>query len=255
MTTKFKLRIFCVITFLLSTTVAAQNNARPAVLKSLEDEGIKVVQEFEIPGDKRAFAGTAGMRPVAIYVSKDGTAIIGTRVDSKAKALDEAQVEELALKPMGERMWEQLQVSTWIQDGHVGAPKLVFTFSDPNCPYCNRFWQAARPWVDSGKVQIRHIMVGIIKEDSASKAAAMLQSANPAAALKKNESNYSKGGIKPATHISDKTRKALGENQILMARSGFTGTPAVVYRDDKGMVQRHNGLPTEAQMTAILGPK
>ncbi len=31
------------------------------------------------------------------------------------------------------------------------------------------FWEQARPWVKAGKVQLRHIMVGIIREDSAAK--------------------------------------------------------------------------------------
>ncbi len=52
------------------------------------------------------------------------------------------------------------------RDGKDNAPKIIYMFSDPNCPYCNRFWQLARPWVDSGKVQIRHIMVGILSHDS-----------------------------------------------------------------------------------------
>src|SRR3546814_5178612 len=58
---------------------------------------------------------------------------------------------------------------------------------DANCPYCNAFWEAARPWVDSGKVQLRHILVGIIKDDSPAKAAAILGAPDRSAALLTNE--------------------------------------------------------------------
>src|SRR2546429_3515415 len=48
---------------------------------------------------------------------------------------------------------------------------------------CHKFWEAARPWVDAGKVQLRHILVGVIRDDSPAKAAAILQAPDRAAAL------------------------------------------------------------------------
>jgi thiol:disulfide interchange protein DsbG len=41
------------------------------------------------------------------------------------------------------------------------------------------FWEQARPWVKAGKVQLRHIMVGIIREDSPGKSAALLAAKDP----------------------------------------------------------------------------
>jgi protein-disulfide isomerase len=37
-----------------------------------------------------------------------------------------------------------------------------------------KFWQQARPWVESGKVQIRTLLVGVIKPESPATAAAIL---------------------------------------------------------------------------------
>jgi thiol:disulfide interchange protein DsbG len=45
-----------------------------------------------------------------------------------------------------------LQNSSWIADGSIGARRVVYVFTDPNCPYCNKFWAEARPWVQAGKV-------------------------------------------------------------------------------------------------------
>src|SRR3546814_8987929 len=69
-------------------------------------------------------------------------------------------------------------------------------FSDPNCPYCNMFWKQARPWVESGKVQLRHIMVGMLRADSAGKSAALLSAKDPRAALNEHETL----SLKNATH-------------------------------------------------------
>ena len=76
-----------------------------------------------------------------------------------------------------------MENSTWIADGNADAPRIIYMFSDPNCPYCNMFWKQARPWVESGKVQLRHIMVGMLRADSAGKSAALLSAKDPQAAL------------------------------------------------------------------------
>ncbi|CAM5602480.1 hypothetical protein SSTU70S_03334 [Stutzerimonas stutzeri] len=49
------------------------------------------------------------------------------------------------------------------------------------------FWKQARPWVESGKVQLRHIMVGMLRADSAGKSAALLSASKPEAALNEHE--------------------------------------------------------------------
>ena len=57
--------------------------------------------------------------------------------------------------------WRQLEASHWIADGRDGA-RVVYVFTDPNCPYCNKLWSEARPRVAAGKIQLRHVIVGIL---------------------------------------------------------------------------------------------
>ena len=57
--------------------------------------------------------------------------------------------------------------------GKKEAPVIVYVFADPFCPYCKQFWQQARPWVESGKVQLRTLLVGVIKPESPATAAAI----------------------------------------------------------------------------------
>ncbi len=140
-------------------------------------------------------------------------------------------------------------------DGQADAARIIYTFTDPNCPYCNAFWRASRPWVEAGKVQLRHVLVGIIKQDSPTKAAAILQASSPAQALAYNEQHHDQGGIKPAASVSPQVAKTLQQNLMLMTALGFQGTPAIVFKDAQGQVQTRSGMPQGADLENVLGPK
>lgn len=228
---------------------------KPAVLQSLEREGVSGLQPFETGSDLRGYAGFAGQQPLAVYLSRDGGAIVGSRIGADGKPLDVERVKALVEKPMGEAMWSRLASSGWVQDGKIEAPRVVFMFSDPNCPYCNRFWEIARPWVAAGKVQLRHVVVGVIRADSATKAAAILEAADASAALRRNERQFAQGGIKPARNVSKPVAQKLDANQRLMTELGFRGTPGIVYRDAQGIVRRASGMPPDDALAAILGPR
>ncbi|WP_241082997.1 thiol:disulfide interchange protein DsbG [Achromobacter xylosoxidans] len=245
----------------LSLTLAlfqspANGADKPAAIKTLEERGLTMVQEFDAGAGAavRAFAGVTGSRPIAVYVTADGNAIIGTRLNAAGEALDDEILENLAAKPLASKAWAQLASATWVLDGDANAPRIVYTFTDPNCPYCNRFWLAARPWVDSGKVQIRHLLVGIIKADSSAKAAAILGASDRSAALRENEVKSSRGGIAPANTVSLAIQQALDANQMLMISLGFRGTPGIVVLGSNGAIRKYNGMPPAQALAEALGP-
>lgn len=235
---------------------AHPHKARPAVIKGIESQGLEVYGEFDAPGGLRGFAGMAGQRPMAVYVTPDGEhAVVGMLVDSKGQDVGQAHLQRLVAGPMSKRVWTQLEKSHWVADGRDDAPRVVYTFSDPNCPFCNRFWQAARPWVESGKVQLRHILVGVIREDSANKAAAILTALSPSDALASNERAYAKGGITGAPTVPTHVRTRLDANERLMLELGFQGTPGILFRDADGIVQRRSGMPAADDLPVVLGPR
>lgn len=90
---------------------------------------------------------------------------MGDLFDANNKNLTEEAINTHVKGAVLDQIWKSLEQSAWIQDGK-DAPKTIYVFTDVNCPYCHAFWQKARPWVDSGKVQLRHIMVGVIRENS-----------------------------------------------------------------------------------------
>ncbi|AJP60026.2 thiol:disulfide interchange protein DsbG [Pandoraea vervacti] len=234
----------------------AQSTPTPPIVQALAREGVSALQPFDTGvKDLPAYAGLAGQQPIAVYLLPDGNGIVGTRIGADGKPLDVERVTKRIEKPLSDAMWSKLAASSWIQDGKKDAPRVVYTFSDPNCPYCHRFWEAARPWVDAGKVQLRHVLVAVIKADSVTKAAAIFGAQNPSAALAQNEQKFGQGGIKPVRNVTKAIAEKLQTNQQLMAEFGFRGTPGVVYRNDKGVVERANGMPPADALTTILGAR
>lgn len=230
---------------------------RPEVLDTVEAHGLEVLGEFDAPGGLRGFASLAGgQQPVAIYVTPDGEhALVGTMVNTHGVDVGQEPLQRLVAEPMTERIWSQLEDSTWVADGQDDAPRVVYAFSDPNCPFCNRLWEAARPWVDSGKVQLRHIMVGVIKADSANKVAQILTADSPSEMLNQNELNYASGGIQGLPSVPAEVRGQLEANHQLMRDLGFQGTPGILFQDDNGVVQRRSGLPAPDDLVNVFGPR
>jgi len=240
-----------------SATAAARKGELPAVLKGIEKHGFEVVSEFDAPGGLRGFAGVVGgQQPAAAYVTADGKhVLVGSLFDAEGNEVAAETLEKLVAAPMSAKMWSKLEASAWVRDGKADAPRVVYTFSDANCPYCHKFWEAARPWVDAGKVQLRHIMVGVIREDSPAKAAAIMAARDPSAALLENEHQFDRGGIKPLPSISRDIAAKLDANQVLMVEMGFQGTPGILFQDAQGQVQRRAGLPQGNDLQAVLGPR
>ena len=175
-------------------------------------------------------------------------------MDAQGENLSQEPLERLVYEPLGKEMWQRLEQSSWIADGSDDAARIVYMFSDPNCPYCNMFWKQARPWVESGAVQVRHVMVGMLMPDSAGKAAALLVAKDPEAALNVHEEAGKASQLKPIERISPTVNQQLEANLTLMSEMGASATPAIYYLDDDGRLQQHQGAPRPDALNEIMGP-
>lgn len=247
--------IFGISALSVASCTEAEVSNLPAAVKVLEAEGLVIMQEFATGSEIRAFAAAAGDQPIAVYLTKDGNTIVGTRLSPEGKRLDEAKLIELVAKPKAASDWAKLEASEWVLDGKADAPRIVYVFSDPNCPYCNKFWQLSRPWVDAGKVQLRHIIVGIIREDSANKAAAILSASDQESALHHNESHYAQGGIAPLVQIPTAIQSTLDKHQQLMYSLGLRGTPGIIVLTEQGEIRKFSGMPQAAAIGEIFGSR
>jgi len=98
-------------------------------------------------------------------------------------------------------------------------------------------------------------MVGVIRQDSPAKAAAILQASSPEDALTENEHKHADGGIAPLETVDGDTTEKLNRNAALMTELGFGGTPAIVFKTHDGQIDTLAGLPADAQLQMLLGPK
>ncbi|MGS1012966.1 thiol:disulfide interchange protein DsbG [Rhodanobacter sp. UC4450_H17] len=234
----------------------AADTTQPAPVTALSAQGLEIVEKFDAPSGLTGYAATVQGRPIAIYVTSDRKhAIVGTLVDAAGKDMTSGPLERIVAGPQGEKAWKQMESAAWVLDGSKDAKTIVYEFTDPNCPYCHKFWEVARPWVDAGKVQIRHVMVGILKSDSAPKAATILAAKDPAAAFARAEREYGQGGIKVADNIPDSAHKKVAANNELMQSLGYFATPTILYKKANGEIGVKQGLPQGKDIDAILGSK
>ncbi|QEA38263.1 thiol:disulfide interchange protein DsbG [Pistricoccus aurantiacus] len=227
-----------------------QSSNLPAPIQFLTTQGLEVHGTFEAPGDLTGYAASVQGQPMAVYLTGDGKhAIIGNLIDAEGNNLSSEPLEKLVSGPKNAENWAQLEDSAWIQDGDKNAPRILYVFTDPNCPYCKKFWEEARPWIESGDVQMRHIMIGILRPDSSDKAAALLAADDPEQAL---NDYYLEDDQKPTSQPTETAKEKVEDNNRLMKDAELYATPTIFYRngDEVGVAQ---GVPQGDKMEEVMG--
>lgn len=229
---------------------AACRREKPGTPRSADRRGIPG------PGGLTAYAGIAQQQPLAIYLTPDSKhVIVGTMMDEEGTDVTQASLKQATIGAWTGQTWDALSESSWIADGSDSAKRIVYMFTDPNCPFCHKFWTQSRPWIKAGKVQVRHIMVGLLTESSPGKAAAILAADDPARALEVHESAGPENGIQPLGSIPDDVAIKLEQNRALMEQLQIQGTPGIFYFDAQGDLQIQRGAPLDEHLEEILGPR
>ncbi|MGP9768363.1 thiol:disulfide interchange protein DsbG [Halomonas sp. AOP13-D3-9] len=245
---------FLLLTALWGTSLSYADEL-PAPIQALADQGLEIHGQFDAPGGLRGYGASVQGQDMAIYLTPDGEhAVVGTLMDSEGNDLTEAQLDEHVRAPLEAQTWQLLSDSHWVQDGDLDAPRVIYTFTDANCPYCRQFWHEARPWVDAGEVQLRHIMVGILAADSPGKAAAILGADDPAATLHAHESGQEE--VVASAQPREIEEQVYANNQ-LFEELGLYATPTSVFQreTENGNVRldRIQGMPSDERLIEMMG--
>ncbi|AKE58125.1 thiol:disulfide interchange protein DsbG [Citrobacter farmeri] len=225
----------------------------PAPVKAIEKQGITIIKSFDAPGGMKGYLGKYQDMGVTIYLTPDGNqAISGYMYNEKGENLSNQLIEKEIYAPAGREMWQRLEKANWLLDGKKDAPVVLYVFADPFCPYCKQFWQQARPWVASGKVQLRTLLVGVIKPESPATAAAILASNDPAKTWHDYEASGGKMALTVPNTIAPDHMKILNMNQKIMDDLGANVTPAIYYMSKENVLQQVVGLPEKAQLDAMM---
>jgi thiol:disulfide interchange protein DsbG len=151
-------------------------------------------------------------------------------------------------------LMQRLDRAKWIGVGSKSTERVVYVFSDPDCPYCNDLWKALQT-ARAPDVQIRYLLVAVIDAQSKGKDAAILESDDPAATLAKAERNFDRGGIKPKATLLPPTAETISVNADLMQALHIFGTPGLVYLDEHNQVKVFAGMPDAKQLQMIVGTR
>lgn len=168
-----------------------------------------------------------------------------------------AQTRAAHDRVVAQHLEENLVDSSWIVDGD--GSKIVYMFFDPNCPYCHHVFDSLmKIRKDMPDLQFRWVPLGMLGGNSASKAAAIIQSPDPLKAFITNEKNYgflnsdAGGGIPPAKHIDAASQTILDENLSILQGQNLYGIPVVLFQADDGKPFYFSGQRSEAELRQIL---
>lgn len=254
---KWNFRLHTVLALLpLLAMQNAQAKDWPPAIKAVEARGAKILQRFDAPSGLQGYAANYNGQGVALYLTADERhVLVGSLLNAQGDNLTVPLLDNLVHQPLTKEVFDRLEHSTWIADGSSKAPRIVYVFSDPNCPYCNMFWKQARPWVEAGDVQLRHVMVGMLRQDSVAKAAALLSSKDQQSALREHESAGKASKIQGLRKIPKNIEQKLNNNLELMQALGASATPTIFYQDKSGLLRKHRGAPNAEDLDQIMGSR
>lgn len=250
-------KLFLSAAIALVLTSSAFAESIPKVLEAPVKAGMKVINKFQAGGKLQGWVLSQGGQNSVVYTTPDGKFLLaGALIDEAGTNLTAQYAEKYVPKPEYEKLLPQLEKSPFIVSGAKGnaAKSTIYAFIDMNCGYCALAYKALIPYEAAG-LQVRWLPVAFLSKDSANKAAALLESSTPEAALKQHEMTFGQegGGIKGAATVSEAIAKKLEANGKLMRDLGFNGTPGIVFKDKNGKVITRSGMPRMSDLPTITG--
>lgn len=224
-----------------------------SIINKITQNQFKIIDHFK-EKDYTGYVAEShdGGQPIIFYAdNKNKTLIYGTVFDEKGDNLTQQYTDKNIKPAQAKKLFDAVNDTTSFLIGKQDAAHQIYFIGEPNCSMCHKFYLMLKPYVDAGKLSIRFIMTAFLRQDSAGKAAAILQSDDPVSMLNVDESKFNlkteEGAIKPLPHdqIKDKTTADLKANLAFMAKNNIRGTPTVFYQDIKGQSMVIDGVPNE----------
>jgi thiol:disulfide interchange protein DsbG len=235
---------------------AAPVVATPPALDFPLQHGYHVIRSFQaVSGLTGWVLQSADGDYSVFYSTSDGQSLItGDLLTSEGDSLSDRYVDQYVPAADLSAIWARLEKARTIVGGTRSSPKsVIYVVMDPNCIFCHLLWIALQPYEAAG-LQVRWVPVGFLHQDSAAKAAALLQGGESAfTQLQQNFDEKAESGGITGIPITAELKAALDANLALMRDAHVQGTPGVFYRDSAGTVRRQSGMPSLEQLPDITG--
>lgn len=233
-----------------SGIVQAEEEQLPQPMQMIVETGAaEVVKTFDTErGDIQGYVIKQANGNHTIVYGLDDYAFAGVLLNEKGENLTNRYAAEHIPEPDLTGVAEKIMSSEHLlTEGPEGAPEL-YVFTDPNCPYCAKFFEMSRSYVEQGKVQIHWIPVGFLKSSSKQISAAIIQGGIDVMAKAKRAG---RGEQKPMAEVTNEIGRALVMHQKYMGEAGISGTPGFLFKVD-GKWEKQGGLPPESKFEKIL---
>lgn len=229
----------------------------PPVLQPFIANGLKIEKHFKAASGLTGWVVLHEGEYSVVFTTADGkTLISGALVDEKGQNLTAEYARTYIPKPDLSQAFTDLENSQYIAEGTLKDPKsIIYIFTDANCPFCHKTWQALQPYEKVG-LQVRWVVVAALGPNSMDKAIEIMTAKDRLAAFRKDMESFgqSRSLAKDMNPQAKPAQAAMVQQQTqLMTRFGIRGTPGIVWKDATGKVAIKFGMPRLSEIPGITG--
>ena len=243
---------------------ANDNKAAAELIDSVLQHQATIQKIVPVNKDLQAYILSAknnGRKALAFGDTNNQYLILGNVLDKKGTNLTQTYTQKYILPDMLNKAFTELKNTTTFTQGSTKAKHQVTIVADPNCIYCHLLYKELQPQISKGNLQVNWLIVGILKPDSISKAAAILAgttNAEKIANLQQDEEHFNlkqeEGGISNLS--KNKTTaaltKAVENNSKFLIDSGYEGTPVMFFKDKNGKPRAISGYVKGKALTDAI---
>lgn len=208
----------------------------------------------------------ATSRALGVLLLTSLWAVPGLAVSQTSPAAPASALEATAPSPAhaptatpNQGLWQLLEMNPYIPEGAstAHAKAVIYAFFDPNCIFCHLGWKLSQPYLKTG-LQVRWIPIAFVASDSAAKAAWLLTSKDPSAALNHGEGGWKEGvgdggGAFLDAEVTPAVKAQIKANENLFRKLGLSATPSFVYLDREGKLRTISGITNQHMYSDMTG--
>lgn len=243
--------MFSTVTFLATIPVSAmaEQTVPPALQMMIDSNAAELVERFDTPSPTiKGYVIEQSSGDHVIIYGVDGHAMAGVLVDEEGKNLTKRYAAKYIPEPDFSHAGEKVAQSEYlVSEGAEDAPE-IYVFSDPNCPYCKRFYESTRELVENGDVRIHWVMVAFLHETSERISSAIMEGGMEVMDQAKTSS---RADAPKADSLPEAHAKALAEHNQLMQQAEISGTPGLLYEKD-GRWETKSGAPSPQKFRELV---
>lgn len=234
--------------------------AQKALIEKITEGQIKITKSFKVTEDIQGFVvKTPSEKEMILYVNqKADLLLMGTIINKEGTNLTEQYSQQYIYADVAKKAHEDVVKTLWFQEGQDSAPHKAYLVVDPMCGYCKKQYALLQPLIAKGQLQVRWVMVGYLRPESAGIAANILMAKETDEKIQRL-AKHEQSGLKPLSPndgslVTTSVFASVSKNTAFFEKYAtyFIGTPTFIYINDAHQPQFHPGMILEERMDSVL---